>query len=149
MGDKDMRRNPMRGLVLFAGALVQLTAAGNVWSQTTPAAEPSQQQLEEVIVTGTDIRGNQVATALPVVTVDMDQIAATGANGGGDLFRSIPQMADVPFEAANNPQTSNSARGDELRQLTFARRLSIRSCPVAPTSRSAYPAKFPRLHNRA
>jgi outer membrane receptor protein involved in Fe transport len=107
-----MRRNPMSGPVLFAGALVQLTAGGNVWAQTTPAAEPAQQQLEEIIVTGTNIRGSEVATALPVVTIDADQIAATGAISGDDLFRSIPQMGDVLFEAANNPQTSNSARGD-------------------------------------
>lgn len=107
-----MRRKPMSGPVLLAGALVQLTATGHVWAQTTPAAEPAQQALEEVIVTGTNIRGSEIATALPVVTVDADQIAATGAISGDDLFRSIPQMGDVLFEAANNPQTSNSARGD-------------------------------------
>src|SRR5262245_55531514 len=107
-----MRRNPMSGPVLLAGALVQLTATGHVWAQSTPAAEPNEQAVEEVIVTGTNIRGSEIAAALPVVTVDVDQIAATGAISGDDLFRSIPQMGDVLFEAANNPQTSNSARGD-------------------------------------
>lgn len=106
-----MRRNPMTGPLLFASALVQLTTTTNVWAQTASDAEPAQ-QLEEIVVTGTNIRGSEVAAVLPVVTIDQDQIAATGAISGDDLFRSIPQMGDVLFEAANNPQTSNSARGD-------------------------------------
>ncbi|MDY6947754.1 MAG: TonB-dependent receptor [Pseudomonadota bacterium] len=107
-----MRRKSMTGPVLFAGALVQLSTTADVWAQSAAGAEAEQQQLEEVIVTGTNIRGSEVTTALPVVTIDQDQIAAIGAINGDDLLRSIPQMGDVLFEAANNPQTSNSARGD-------------------------------------
>lgn len=107
-----MRRNPLTGRILFAGALVHLTTTP-LWAQTSAGAETAeQQQLEEVIVTGSNIRGSDAITALPVVTIDADEIAATGAVSGDDLFRSIPQMGDVLFEAANNPQTSNSARGD-------------------------------------
>ncbi|MEG2314139.1 TonB-dependent receptor domain-containing protein, partial [Brevundimonas sp.] len=36
----------------------------------------------------------------------------TGATTGDELMRTIPQMGDVLFDSANNPQTSNSARGD-------------------------------------
>ena len=61
---------------------------------------------------GTHIRGASTTDALPVVVFDAERIAATGAVSGDDLLRSIPQMGDVLFEAANNPQTSNSARGD-------------------------------------
>jgi outer membrane receptor protein involved in Fe transport len=42
----------------------------------------------------------------------MEQIAATGAVDGDDLLRSIPEMGDVFFNPSNQPQTSNTARGD-------------------------------------
>lgn len=78
--------------------------------EAQPSADPV--ATEEVVVVGTRIKGAKVTTALPVVVVDEEQIAATGAVSGDDLMRSIPQMGDVLFDAANNPQTSNSARGD-------------------------------------
>jgi outer membrane receptor protein involved in Fe transport len=68
--------------------------------------------LEEVVVVGSHIAGTPTTDALPVVVVDLDQIEATGAVSGDELFRAIPQMGDVLFDASNNPQTSNAARGD-------------------------------------
>ena len=44
--------------------------------------------------------------------IDQNQIDATGAVSGDELFRSIAQAGDVTFNEANNPQTSNAARGD-------------------------------------
>ncbi|HEV7290347.1 hypothetical protein [Sphingomonas sp.] len=44
--------------------------------------------------------------------IDRAQIDATRALSGDDLIRSIPQAGDVTFNEANNPQTSNAARGD-------------------------------------
>lgn len=104
-----MRRNPKTSALLCAGALVQLTTTPNLHAQT---GAPELMEIEEIVVTGSHISGSEVVTALPVVVIDADQIAATAAVSGDDLLRSIPQMGDVLFEAANNPQTSNSARGD-------------------------------------
>lgn len=78
------------------------------------AAEDGQDasSVDDIVVVGSQIRGADVTAALPVTVLSEEQILATGAVNGDDLFRSIPQMGDVLFSAANNPQTSNAARGD-------------------------------------
>lgn len=119
-----------------AAALLSLAPAA--WAQTqtprqTPAQVPSTTQLSQasqaiadqaadegqdassvgdIVVVGSQIRGADVTAALPVTVLSEEQILATGAVNGDDLLRSIPQMGDVLFSAANNPQTSNAARGD-------------------------------------
>lgn len=93
-------------LATTATALLAATAG------VAAAQEASEEGGDEIVVVGTQIRGASTTDALPVVVLDEESIAATGATSGDDLLRSIPQMGDVLFEAANNPQTSNSARGD-------------------------------------
>lgn len=85
--------------------------------QTAPVASPQTPdeeaaRVDDVVVVGSQIRGASTTAALPVVVLDQEQIDATGASSGDELMRSIPQMGDVLFDSANNPQTSNSARGD-------------------------------------
>ncbi|MHA6721928.1 TonB-dependent receptor domain-containing protein [Sphingomonas sp. RS2018] len=75
-------------------------------SATAPAAG------QDIVVVGSQIRGSSTTAALPVSVIDTAQIDATGAVSGDELFRSIPQAGDVTFNEANNPQTSNAARGD-------------------------------------
>ncbi|MDH4377617.1 MAG: hypothetical protein QE494_15100, partial [Ramlibacter sp.] len=97
-------------LMAFAG-----TAMAQSQPQTPPVDPTGQEQeatVDEIIVVGSQIRGASTTAALPVVVLGQDEIQASGASSGDDLMRSIPQMGDVLFEAANNPQTSNSARGD-------------------------------------
>ncbi|MBI2260560.1 MAG: TonB-dependent receptor [Caulobacterales bacterium] len=112
-----MRTVHRTALLGGAGLFALLASAGMASAQTaptqTPPAEPEEAaSVEDVIVVGSQIRGASTTAALPVVVFDQEQIDATGAASGDDLMRSIPQMGDVLFEAANNPQTSNSARGD-------------------------------------
>ncbi|MNK09537.1 Vitamin B12 transporter BtuB precursor [compost metagenome] len=91
--------------VLFAGmAQAQEASSVGVGEQAS--------QVEDVVVVGTNIRGARTTAALPVIVADREQIEATGATTGDELMRTIPQMGDVLFDSANNPQTSNSARGD-------------------------------------
>nr|WP_314527025.1 TonB-dependent receptor [uncultured Brevundimonas sp.] len=104
---------------LMAGAatavLMISTAAA---AQQTPPPSPSTDddaqtaQVEDIVVVGSQIRGASTTAALPVTVVTQEEIVATGAVSGDDLLRSIPQMGDVVFSSANNPQTSNAARGD-------------------------------------
>lgn len=75
-------------------------------------SDGTQAQEDTVVVVGSQIRGTRITDALPVTVLDQRQIDATGALTGDDLIRSIPQMGDVSFNASNNPQTSNAARGD-------------------------------------
>ena len=120
-------RTVQRAVLLGSAALVALMAsAAGAWAQTAPgqpASDPDGEAaaVEDIVVVGSQIRGASTTAALPVVVFDQEQIDAVGATTGDELLRSIPQMGDVLFEQANNPQTSNSARGDvnsvNLRQL--------------------------------
>ncbi len=102
-------------LATTAGATL-LTLAGAAAAQSPAVAAPGGPQdastVEAIVVVGSQIRGADVTAALPVTVLTEEQILATGAVNGDDLLRTIPQMGDVLFSAANNPQTSNAARGD-------------------------------------
>ncbi len=95
-------------LLISAGAALAQDAA----PQSTPAPEGEAAQVADIVVVGSQIRGASTTAALPVTVVTQEEIIATGAVSGDDLLRSIPQMGDVLFSSANNPQTSNAARGD-------------------------------------
>src|SRR6476660_327539 len=112
-------RNVKRGMLLGGVALVGLLASATAAAAQTPPAPPvaaddqdEATTVDDVVVVGSQIRGAAVNAALPVTVLGEEQILATGAVNGDDLLRSIPQMGDVLFSAANNPQTSNAARGD-------------------------------------
>ena len=95
-----------------AGLLAVVVGIPAVQAQTAPERGDPAPDIQEVVVTGSQIANSQVTTALPVTVVSAEQIAAVGATSGDDLLRSIPQMGDVTFNPSNNPQTSNAARGD-------------------------------------
>lgn len=95
-------------LMATTAATGLLALAGGAMAQAPQEAAT----VEEIVVVGSQIRGVDVTAALPVTVLSEEQILATGAVDGDDLLRTIPQMGDVLFSAANNPQTSNAARGD-------------------------------------
>src|SRR5690606_27607445 len=77
-----------------------------------PAPAPEATTLDQITVVGSQIRGSAATAILPVVTLQPEQIEATGAVSGDDLYRSIPQMGDVSFVGTNGGNSSNYARGD-------------------------------------
>jgi outer membrane receptor protein involved in Fe transport len=107
-----MRKFHRSALMGGAAGLALLASATATWAQSAPDPAQEATEIDDVVVVGSNILGAKVNTALPVVVVNEEQILATGAVNGDDLLRSIPQMGDVLFSAANNPQTSNAARGD-------------------------------------
>ncbi len=80
-------------------------------ADATPAPAASGAATEVVIV-GSQIRGAKTTGALPVSVIGRDDIAATGAVSGDDLFRSIPQAGDVQFQESRTTGNLNDARGD-------------------------------------
>lgn len=77
-----------RPRLLSACALVTMSASG------LNAAETSEPLVEEVVVTGTSIRG--VASAgSPVIALDHQQLAATGLATSSDLARVLPQVINL------------------------------------------------------
>ncbi|WP_423605107.1 TonB-dependent receptor domain-containing protein [Sphingomonas sp. MS122] len=113
MTDRTTLRMLASGTALIALAIaLPARAQDGGLPKADPAAEEAAPAEQEVVVVGTQIKGKDITTALPVSVVDRNQIDATGALSGDDLIRSIPQAGDVTFNEANNPQTSNAARGD-------------------------------------
>lgn len=120
---------------LAGSAMMAIAVATPAWAQDAPAPAPapqaeaesvpgleastqaqdssqSKEDAGDIVVVGSQIKGASTTAALPVTVIGTDQIDATGAVSGDDLFRSIPQAGDVTFNEGNNPQTSNAARGD-------------------------------------
>ncbi|MBK5953834.1 TonB-dependent receptor, partial [Rhodospirillum rubrum] len=95
-----------------ASAVLLMSAGATLAQEADPATDGQPAQVEDIVVVGSQIRGASTTAALPVTVVTQEEIIATGAVSGDDLLRSIPQMGDVLFSSANNPQTSNAARGD-------------------------------------
>lgn len=96
------------------GSISLLATATAAIAQDAPqtAAEVQDDTTEEVVVIGSQIKGADVAGALPTVVLSEDDIAAAAATSGDDLFRSIPQAGDVAFNESRDAGGINDARGD-------------------------------------
>ncbi|MGA0605893.1 TonB-dependent receptor plug domain-containing protein [Phenylobacterium sp. VNQ135] len=133
-----MRLVSLRSLMLGSTVLCGLAFAGAAAAQSAADAT-----VEELVVVGSQIEGSKVTAALPVTVLGEEQLAATAATSGDDLFRSIPQMGDVSFNSSYLPNSSNSARGDvgsvNLRNLGVGNTLVLlngRRVVAHPTSRA-------------
>lgn len=132
------------------GGLGGLAVAQAAEPEPVPApkqAEPASQKvntLDQVSVVGSQIKGVAASeTLLPVIGLQAEQIEATGAVSGDELFRSIPQMGDVTFRNGFGTNSSNYARGDiasmNLRGLGVGNTLLLingRRTVVHPTSQA-------------
>lgn len=108
-----------------AGALAAFSASPAVSADAATATTAENQNLEEVIVTGTRIRRLDTETASPVVTITEKEIQQSGAVNIGDLVARLPAVAG----AAVNPQTNNGGgfgeTNIELRGLDARRTLIL------------------------
>lgn len=66
---------------------------------------------QEIVVTGSNIRGARINETLPVIVLGEDDIAAIGEIDAEDLVRSLPSNGSVAFRNDNNT-TVNNVRGD-------------------------------------
>ncbi|WND01752.1 TonB-dependent receptor [Temperatibacter marinus] len=74
--------------------------------------DESNEELEEIVVVGSQIKGARVSGTLPVSVMSSDDIDNTGAASGDELFRAIPQAGFVAFNDNNVGAGVNAARGD-------------------------------------
>lgn len=116
-GDLDTRQ--ALTLLLEGTGLEIASENGSVISlrraQAAPAAQqPPQQEttVEDVVVVGSQIRGARVNDALPVTVLDAEDLDGIAATSGDELFRAIPQAADVAFNETQDVGGINDARGD-------------------------------------
>lgn len=111
------------GSVAHRGNAAAMAPVVSMAMQAAPAAvapepvrapqPPRVSTLDKVEVIGTQIkRAAASENLLPSLGIRPEQIEATGAVNGDDLYRSIPQMGDVTFHSGNGTSSSNFARGD-------------------------------------
>ncbi|MCS4229824.1 TonB-dependent receptor-like protein [Stenotrophomonas maltophilia] len=109
---------PRRGRLAFALCTLLAPAAYAAEESSADATQSpgsNARLLDKVSVLGSQIAGGGAQAALPVVAVDREQIDATGATNGNELFRSLPQFGDVAVTekgTTNAGRNSNVARGD-------------------------------------
>ena len=69
--------------------------------------------IEEIMVTGSQIRGAQISGALPVTVLNFVDIDALGVDGGDELLENIVENGMNFFNEAENASGGvNSSRGD-------------------------------------
>jgi len=79
------------------------------------AQDETAEEVEEVVVVGSQIRGASTTEALPVSVITQADIQTTGAASSDELFRTIPGIGAVGFGGNNQRSVSfgiNGARGD-------------------------------------
>ncbi len=76
-------------------------------------AAQAQQEIDEIVVVGTQIRGAQISDALPVSVMNEIDIEALGVNSGDELLEFMAEQGQNFFSESENISGGvNSARGD-------------------------------------
>ncbi len=106
----------------IAGILIFTLSSGGAFAQEDsgsaqqPAASEQQtpaREIEEVIVTGSQIRGASISEALPVSVIDAADIEALGIDSGDELLEYMAEQGQNFFSESENISGGiNSARGD-------------------------------------
>jgi len=96
------------GLTMASTIFTSLAAA----QQSAPTPVAREEDLQEIVIVGSNIRRAEITGILPVTVIEADDIDATVARSGDDLMRSIPQAGDVAFNEGRDAGGINDARGD-------------------------------------
>ena len=105
---------------LLVCALLPLALfAGTAWAQDESDDDDSEvldgetNEVEEIVVTGSHIRGAQITDALPVSIISSDDIEVLGFDSGDELLDEVAANGQNFFNEAENISGGvNSARGD-------------------------------------
>lgn len=124
----DINRNRGgRYLLLLGASLIALQICADITQaqekvENTEKAEVKKdngENLEEIVVTGSRIKGAAATGAIAVSILDRETLDAFGASGGGDLLSNLAQAGAIQFNDSSD--TPNAARGDvasvNLREL--------------------------------
>ena len=115
---------------LVNGKSVLLTAVSMVLALTAlPATAQDDEPLEEITVTGTQIKGAKISDALAVSVFSAEDIEMLGIESGEELLNSIPEMGQNFFNETDTAGSVNAARGDvgavNLRNLGTGNTLTL------------------------
>jgi len=113
--EKTMNRRSTKGRASIAhdyllGACALFLISPAVYGQANPDEE-----IEEVVVTGSYIRNSQFTNASPVETITQEDLWLSGAANLGEYLRNLPYMENIDTVASilvsqDGQQDSNSAR---------------------------------------
>ena len=99
--------------VLRSAIVFTLAAAAHAAPTVAQEAGQAGVKLEEIVVTGSQIKGAVISEALPVSVISSETIETFGVDSGAQLLDMIPENGNNYFnEAANISGGVNSARGD-------------------------------------
>jgi len=96
--------------VFALGALLLALASGNAIAQSEDDADD--QLLDEITVTGTQIKGARISDALAVSVISSEDIEILGVESGDELLDLIPEMGQNFFSESDTAGGVNAARGD-------------------------------------
>ena len=105
-----MKKLNKKSMFLLGSTALTWVAVGPVLAQEGQGA--SLEIADTIVVTGSQIQGAKVNDVLPVTVLSVDEIEATGAASGEELFRAIPQVGTTAFNEQNTTGGVNGARGD-------------------------------------
>ncbi len=106
MRTSDTRRS--RSRLLASAVALALAASGQALAQQ----EDEEEAVDEITVTGTQIKGAQITEALAVSVVSTDDIEAIGVESGDELLDAIPELGQNFFSETDTAGGVNAARGD-------------------------------------
>ncbi len=103
-----------RILLTFTLSALLTLSASNTFGQDEEEDEAStNEEMEEVVVTGTQIKGADVTGVLPVTVLDADEVDSLGISSGDELLDLIPEQGQNFFNEEETISGGvNAARGD-------------------------------------
>jgi len=108
-----MRKLSFLTLMVVSFLFVPLAFAQTNTDQADTDADQEAGDIEEVVVTGSQIKGAAISDALSVSVIDAQTIDVIGIQSGDELLDSMPEQGQNFFNDAENISGGvNSARGD-------------------------------------
>ena len=81
-------------------------------SATVANAQNEEEELEEIVVTGTQIKGARISDSLAVSVLQAEDIELLGVESGDELLDLVPENGMNMFSEADTAGGVNAARGD-------------------------------------
>lgn len=100
------------GLTTVLSCFISITFPTLVFAQEETEDE-TEETIETLVVTGSQIRGADISGLLPVTVVGAEEIDSLGVESGDELFEALPEQGQNFFNEEENISGGvNSARGD-------------------------------------
>ncbi|MDJ0747850.1 MAG: TonB-dependent receptor [Woeseiaceae bacterium] len=98
--------------VVRGGVLPAMIAMLAVSGAATAQDEEEDEVVDEITVTGTQIKGARISDALAVSVIDSESIEILGVESGDELIDLIPELGQNFFSETDTAGGVNAARGD-------------------------------------